>query len=266
MKSLEAALDLLSHFMGSEPDLGVGELAERTGMPKSRVSKILSTFRKYGLLMQDPATRRYKVDARAFALGSRFVNRSPLAQAALPVMRALCARSGHSVRLSIRVDDDVLYLLSIEGPHFIETGWRAGAWLPLHATSAARVFLAAMETGEVDRLLDVRGMPAITPRTVQDRDALKRLLREARIHGFAGNRDETARGLSTVSVPVYGPGGALIAALTLAFPSHVVGPDQEPPLIEMLHQSARVLSQKMGGDVYPHGNQKIPEPSAGGSK
>lgn len=258
MKSLDAALRLLSHFMGSEPDLGVGELAERTGMPKSQVSKVLSTFRKCGLLMQDPATRRYKVGARAFALGSRFVNHSPLAQAAVPLMRTLCERSGHSVRLSIRVDEDVLYLLSIEGPHFIDTGWRAGAWLPLHATSAARVFLAAMEEKEVDRLLDARGMPAITSDTIQDRGALKTMLREVHRQGFARNRDETARGLSTVSVPVFGADAALIAALTLAFPSHVVRLGQEPPLVEMLHQSARVLSQKMGSEVYPHGNRRIP--------
>ena len=141
MKSLNAALTLLAEFMASEPDLGVGELAERTGMPKSQVSKILSTFRKHGLLTQDPRTHRYRVDARAFALGSRFVNRNPLTQAALPVMRALSEQSGHSTRLSIRVGDDVLYLVGIEGPHFIDTGWRAGQWMPLHATSAARIFL-----------------------------------------------------------------------------------------------------------------------------
>jgi len=69
MKSLDAALTLLSQFMSSDPDFGVGELSERTGMPKSQVSKILSTFRRHGFLIQDPQTRRYKVDARAFALG-----------------------------------------------------------------------------------------------------------------------------------------------------------------------------------------------------
>ena len=37
MKSLDAALTLLSQFMSSDPDFGVGELSERTGMPKSQV-------------------------------------------------------------------------------------------------------------------------------------------------------------------------------------------------------------------------------------
>ena len=208
-------------------------------------------------MIQDPQTRRYKVDARAFALGSRFVNRSPLTQAALPLMRALTERSGHSTRLSIRVGEDVLYLVGIEGPHFVDTGWRAGQWMPLHATSAARIFLAAMPPEAVDRLLDTHGMPALTPDTIQDRAALRAMLGDVRRLGFARNRDETARGLATLSVPVYGLQGSLIAAITLAFPSHVVETGDEPGLVEMLHQTARIVSQKMGGEVYPYGNRDI---------
>jgi len=257
MKSLDAALGVLACFMGNEPTLGVGEIAERMAVPKSKVSKVLSTFRKHGILEQDPRTRRYAVGARAFALGSRFINYNPLTRAALPVMRELTERSGHSTRLSIRVGDDVLYLIGIEGPHFIDTGWRAGQWMPLHATSAARVILAFLDEQEVARLFEAKGTPAITPHTVTDGTELMAMLRQVRAEGIARNRDETASGLSTISVPVYGPHAAVIAALTLAFPSHTVLRDQEQPFVEMLHQSARVLSQKMGADAYPFGNLNI---------
>lgn len=257
MKSLDTALGILACFMGNAPTLGVGEIAQRMGLPKSNVSKVLSTFRKHGILEQDPRTRRYAVGAPAFALGSRFINHNSLTRAALPVMRELTERSGHSTRLSIRVGDDVLYLIGIEGPHFVDTGWRAGQWMPLHATSAARTILAFLDEAEVERLFDAKGTPAITPYTMTDRTDLMGMLRQVRIEGVARNRNETAPGLSTLSVPVYGPRAAVIAALTLGFPSHTVLPEQERPYTEMLHRAARVLSQKMGADAYPYGNLEL---------
>ncbi len=257
MKSLDAALKLLSQFTGEEAEISVSELSAKTGMPKSQVSKILLTFRKNGFLEKDDATQRYNVGPRAFALGSRFVNRNPLTRAALPVMRELTERSGHSTRLCIRVDYDVLYMLGIEGPHFIDTGWRVGQWMPLHASSAARIFLAEADEAEIDHIVSQRGMPALTAKTVQDPDELKAMLREAHAKGFARNYGETARGLSTLSVPIFGQGGVLAASLTIAFPTHVVDADSEPDLVEMMHRSARTLSQKIGSEVYPYGNLNI---------
>jgi len=254
MKSLDKALSLLSEFSGTEAEFGVGELALRTGMPKSQVSKILATFRKHRILEQDPQSHRYRVDAKAFALGSRFVNHSKLVRAAMPTMRDLAIRSNHSSRLSIRVDDDVLYLVSVEGPHFIETGWRAGQWMPMHAASAARVLLAFYPPEKIREILDKSGMTALTPETIRDPDALMALLAEVRSSGVARNRDETAIGLSTLSVPVLGARNEPIAALTLAFPSKLVTPAQEQPLIDLLHEGARTVSYKIGCSIYRFGS------------
>lgn len=257
MKSLDAALGLLRHFSDKKQDYSVGELADLAAMPKSQVSKILSTFRTSGMITQNPQTKRYSVGAVAFALGSRYVNHSPLMRAALPIMHKLVDKSGHSVRICIRVADEVLYLFCIEGPHFVDTGWRAGQWLPLHASSATCVILASMKTEEINRLLDHRPMEAFTPHTITDRAELMKVIADVRVTGIARYRDQAALGLATLSVPVFGQDEDLIATLTIAYPSHVMSEDQELPYIEMLHRSARILSQKMGSDIYPFGNIEL---------
>jgi DNA-binding IclR family transcriptional regulator len=247
---LDSALDLLSEFMGSEPDFGVAELAERTGMPKSQVSKILATFRAHQILEQDPRTRRYYVGPRTFALGSRFLNHDPLVRAAMPVLRNLVDQSGHSSRLSIRVGDEVLYLIGLEGPHFVETGWRAGQWMPMHAASAARVLLAFFPPQKIQEVLDTTKMAALTPETLTDRAKLMSMLSEIQQTGVARNRNETAVGLSTLSVPILGRDSDPIAALTLAFPSNIVHAEAEAPLVDMLRAGAQAISYKMGCAVY----------------
>jgi DNA-binding IclR family transcriptional regulator len=60
-----------------------------------------------------------------------------------------------------------------------------------------------------------------------------------------------------ISAPVYGRGGQPLGTLGLAFPSHVVPTQQEPQLIDALHGACRVLSQRVGCTVYPHGHAAV---------
>lgn len=256
MKSLRTALRVLREFGGDQRDFGVAELADRCGISKGQISKILAAFGESGLLIQDPLSRRYAVGARMFALGSRFVTHDRLCREAMPTMRELVARTGHSARLSVLDGDDVLYLLGIEGPLFIDTGWRAGTWLPVHSTAAGRILLSFMEPGRADRVLARAQMRPVTTHTVTDRAQIRKLVLSGRSRGYLTQRGETTEGLGVVAVPVFGQGTLAIAALSLAFPAHLVSVDDEADLADILHASARVLSQRVGGTVYPFGTRR----------
>ena len=259
MKSLSTALRLLMEFTGDQPVLGVGELAERSGLPKGQVSKILSTFRNHGVLTQDPATRRYSVGLAAFALGSRFVNHHPLSREALPILRRIVEQTGHSGRLSIMGGEKVVYLLQSEGPLLIDTGWRVGTFLPLHATTAGKVALAFLEPERVDELLGKEAPQAITPSTITDPEEVRSQLAAIRRTGYGISLGETTQGLGTLGVPVFGRDNGVLAVLGIAFPIQVVPRSDMPRLAAVLHGYARALSQRMGCPVYPFGGA---EPNA----
>lgn len=254
MKSLRSALRVLMEFCEEQQDFGVGELAERCKLSKSQVSKVLATFAEFGLLTQSPESRRYHVGARLYALGARYLNFDMLCRGAMPVMRDLVESTGHSARLSVLDGDRVLYLLGIEGPLFVDTGWRAGTWLPVHATSSGRVLLATMDPERARRLRPRQQLPAITERTVTELDEIDRIIERARTQGYSIQRGETTPGLGVISAPVFGRGSRPMGTLGLAFPSHVVPPSEEAPLIAALHGACRVLSQRLGCTVYPYGH------------
>lgn len=253
MKSLRTSLRILNEFAGDQRDYGVGEIAERCGLAKSQVSKVLDAFAEYGYLVQDPETRRYAVGVRTFALGSRFVTHDRLCRAAMPVMRDLVISSGHSVRLSVLDADRVLYLLGLEGPMFVDSGWRSGTWLPVHSTTAGRVLMAFMEPEQVNRLLADKPLRSVTPHTIVDEAAIRRLVAQALRNGYTSQRNETTLGLGTIAVPIFGPNQHAVGTLGLAFPSHVVKTGDEPALAAALHAAARTLSQRIGCQVYPYG-------------
>ena len=260
MKSLRTALRVLNVFEGDEKDYGVGEVAEWCGLAKSHVSKVLDAFAEFGYLVQDPETRRYAVGVRTFALGSRFVTHDRLCRAAMPVMRDLLNTSGHSVRISVLDGDHALYLLGLEGPMFLDSGWRSGTWLPVHSTSAGRVLMAFMDPQTVSRLLSEKPLRAVTPDTVTDEAAVRRLVAQVVRKGYITQRNETTVGLGTIAVPIFDAQRHAVGALGLAFPSHVVQASEESALAAKLHSSARTLSQRLGCQVYPYGGVELSTP------
>lgn len=258
MKSLRTSLRILNEFAGDQRDYGVGEIAERCGLAKSQVSKVLDAFAEYGLLVQDPDTRRYSVGVRTFALGSRFVTHDRLCRAAMPVMRDLVISSGHSVRLSVLDADRVLYLIGLEGPLFFDSGWRSGTWLPVHSTSTGRVLLAFMDPEHAARLWADTPFRKVTPHTITDEKEVRKRVAEVRIKGYSSQRNETTPGLGAIAVPLFGPDQHAIGTLGMAFPSHLVDEADEPALAAALHLAARTLSQRMGCTVYPFGGMAQP--------
>lgn len=257
MKSLRTGLRVLLEFEHDQRDFSVTELAQRCELAKSQVSKILSALVGAGLLVQDPAKRTYSVGLRCHVLGSRFTNYDTLCQAATPVMRELLGSSGHSVRLSVPDGDHSIYLIGLEGPMFVDTGWRSGNSVPVGASSAGRVLMAFMEPARRERLL-ANPVPPITPHTVRDRARLEELVASVPRDGFSIQRNETSLGLGVVSVPVFNSAQQIVGALGLAFPSHRVSADEEAGLVAALHDAARAISQRLGCQVYPFGSGSPP--------
>ena len=260
MKSLRMSLRLLLEFSGEQRDFGVGELAERCGVSKGQVSKVLEAFADHGFLSQDPETRRYSVGVQSYTLGARFLTNDRLCRAAMPVMRELVTRTGHSARLSILHGDQVLYLIGLEGPLFVDTGWRAGTSLPVHSTSAGRVLLAFMDPKLAQHLLSASPLLPVTEHTITDRVRIEKIVKEVRIKGYATQRSETTPGLGTIAVPVFDAQRQAIGALGIAFPSHVELAEDEVDIADRLHQAARTLSQRIGCTVYPFGRHKTMVP------
>ena len=252
MKSLRTGLRVLLEFEQNQRDFGVTELAQRCDLSKSQVSKILSALVDSGLVVQNPATRTYSVGQRCYVLGSRFTTYDSLCQAATPVMRELLNRTGHSVRLSVPDGDQSLYLIGLEGPMFMDTGWRSASSVPIGASSAGRVLMAYFDPRRSKRLLDLP-VPPLTKHTVRDRAKLEKLVAAVRRDGYSIQRNETSLGLGVVSVPLFKASQQLVGALGLAFPSHHVSAGDEPVLVEALHDAARAISQRLGCGVYPFG-------------
>lgn len=253
IKSLSTALLLLSRFVAARGPLGVGELAEHTGLHKSQVSKILKTFRDYDFLEQNPDTQKYSVGLNAFALGNNYVNANHLTRDALPVMRKLVDETGHSAVLSILRDGNVIHLLAVEGRLFIDGRWRVGRWMPYHATAAGKLLLAFGPPETIDFLLKTRGLPRITPNTITKERQFRAAVQKAHDTGISVSRSETYPSSAAIAAPLFDASGRAVATLGLICPEHLLTDSEERRLVAPLQRAARELSLRMGAESYPFG-------------
>jgi DNA-binding IclR family transcriptional regulator len=250
MKTIKNALQILALFKDEERPMGVNDVAERLGHGKSYVSRLLGAMRDMDFLQQDPATRKYTVGLEAFALGARYIADTPLTRTALPVMREISNETGDSVFLSIRHGLVCRHILAVEGPYFTETRWRVGVRLPLHASASGKILLAFAPDRD-DLLAELR-LDRSTPNTIVDRKRFEAELAKTRTQAYSTSREEQVVGLAACAVPLYGEQEALVAALSIVMPEHLLPEKKLKKIIGTLHTGARRLSSLYGARVYPH--------------
>jgi DNA-binding IclR family transcriptional regulator len=266
MKTLDTALQLLELFERDDLTLSVTQIADTTGLGKSKVSRLLAVFRDHGFLEQDSQTKRYRVGLSAFELGANYVRAEPLAREALPILRSIVEETGHSTTLSLTRCGRLIHILAVEGPHYIDGRWRVGTRLTFHATAAGKVMLAGMSEPELNRFLAENRLERITPSTVTDPVTLQRQVDEVRVKGYALTRGESSPGLAAIAVPVLGATAETVAALGIIIPDQHFSASATRSWIDSLHREARRLSIKCGAGDYPYGKVRSAIVLPGGSR
>ena len=192
MAALDRAISILNAFTTADRSLSLAEIAGRTGFYKSTILRLSGSLIK-GQLLERLDDGRYRIGPAAFRLGALYQRSFVAMDVLLPVMRDLSDLSLESVAFYVRSGDMRTCLYRIESKHAIRYMVREGDVLPLLAGSGGRV-LAAFSGAE--------GEPY---------EAIRRTYHYVSL----GDRDPETAG---ISAPVFGPGRALIGALTLAGP------------------------------------------------
>jgi len=256
MKSLTTSLRILSAFCGERLNWGVSELAQSLCLEKALVSKNLSCLREAGFLKQDGQSKAYSPGIRSFLLGAQFLHNNALVREAGAELRRLADSTGHTSTLCALQGTNVIHLAAVEGPHFLDIGWRVGTLVPFHASAVGKVLLAFAPPKLLDDAIADQGMRRFTKKTICEPSVFKKQLAKTVQVGWSETDQETMNGLAAQAVPVFGAEQHVVAALGLIFPRHAVSPAARTKQIGALHESARRISLRLGVQVYPYGKAR----------
>jgi IclR family KDG regulon transcriptional repressor len=219
VQALERALDILDCFNFQNRKLSLSDVVLRTGLNKTTVKRLIANLATRGYLQQDPQTRKYQLGMRLFELGGVVFSSFSLPRAAAYPMTELQNKTGATVLLGVKMEDQLVYVDKREGDGMIrissDIGWRR----PLHYGMLGMVLMAGLEPKEVLHILKRYPLEAHTPFSITDVDAFSLRLEEIRMQGYAVEKEEAVEGLTGVAAPIRNHSRQVVAALGIALPT-----------------------------------------------
>ncbi len=166
----------------AERPLSLQSMQVATDLPRATAHRLAVALEAHGLLRRDD-DGRFDLGPELAALGRVASERFPLAGLALPALEALRDDTGESAQLFVREGTHRRCVLSLQSPHALRWIVPEGVLFPLELGSAGRVL-----TGESG--------PA----------------------GWVQSVEEREPGVTSVSAPVIGAAGEILAAVSVSGP------------------------------------------------
>ena len=153
--TLARGLSVLRAFRADDDGLGNAELAARTGLPRSTVSRLTFTLRALGSLEHARGDERYRPGPVLLALGNVAAGAIPFVDAAAPPMQRLADDTGTLAVLGVR-DGGKLLLVRTWRPRGVASLWlEVGHRVPILRSSSGHALLAALPDAALGRVIEV---------------------------------------------------------------------------------------------------------------
>lgn len=219
---------------------GVSELADRLDRPTSTIHDHLRTLENEEYLIKDGDV--YRVGARFLQLGEQARNRMKVYNVAWPEVEELAEETGEHANMMIEEHGLGVFLYKARGSEAVHLDTHAGMRVPLQTTALGKAILAHRPRKEVEEILDRRGLPEITDRTITDREELVDELEEVQERGVAFDDEERVRGMRCVAAPITDNDDRALAALSVSGPkSRMLGETFTEELPERVLRRANVV-------------------------
>lgn len=233
-----AILDALAE---SGSDAGTNEVARRTGINASTVSRLLATLADAGLVEHIEASGRYRLGMRLVQLAEVVLDRLDLREVARPHLRALVAATHETATLSAPGELDAVTVDFVQSGASVQSVARLGRPSVAHATATGKVALAFG-----GRELPRGPLRVYTERTITDAAALAAEIERVRERGWAQAIGEREDGLNAVAAPVWDSRGALAAILGVQGPAPRFGARAMRAALDPLQERAAAVSAALG--------------------
>lgn len=232
--AVQRAIAIMDELAAARTELGTNEIARRTGINVSTVSRILATLADGGLVGHVPSTGRYRIGTGIVRLAGAV--ELDIRSLARPHLEELARHLGETATLSVPGEHEAFTLDFAQSPLNVRSVAEVGRSSVAHATAVGKVFLAYGGTPP-------RGpLQAYTARTIVDPAVLGAELAAIRDSGWAQATGEREEGLNAVAVPVLARDGKLAAILGVQGPAVRFSPRAMRVAVESLIEKAARIS------------------------
>ncbi len=216
---IERMTRLLDALAGQAEAVTLKQLAQATGLHPSTAHRILTAL-VHDRLVERIDQGNYRLGIRLLELGNLVKARISVREHALPLMRQLHAATGEAVNLSVRRDDEIVYVeRTSSGRAMMRVVNIVGARAPLHITAVGKLFLLEDGPEGLRAYADRARLAAYTRNTLTSVAALEKEFDRIRRQGYALDNEEAELGVRCIGAAVRDDTGTLVAGLSVSAPA-----------------------------------------------
>ena len=235
------AIQVLESLADGAGELGTNEIARRTGINPSTVSRLLATLAGAGLVEFVSASGRYRLGLRLVELANEVLARVDVRELARPHLEDLVAATAETATLSVPGAHVAITVDFVRSPSSVQSVAQIGRPSVAHATATGKVMLAFG-----DEAVPSAPLAAYTRRTIVSRAALARELDRVRLRGWADSIGEREDDLNALAAPVRDGRGVLAAIVGLQGPASRFNARARRAALPLLHERAEAISRVFG--------------------
>ena len=235
--AVQRAIAILDELAQARGELGTNEIARRTGINVSTISRILATLASGGLVDHVTSTGRYRLGAGVVRLAN--AAGLDIRSLARPHLEELAKHIGETVTLSVPGEHEAFTLDFVQSQLTVRSVAEVGRVSVAHATAVGKVLLAhggALPDGP---------LRAFTDRTIVDRGVLEVEVATVRERGWGQALGEREEDLNAVAAPVQDRAGHLVAILGVQGPAVRFSPRAMRTAVELLTEKAALISSAL---------------------
>lgn len=239
--AVERAFAVLDALADGQAELGTNEIARRTGINASTVSRLLATLASAGFVEHVAASGRYRLGIRLLELGNAVLARLDLREIARPHLQALAHATGETATLSAPGEGHAVTVDFVGSPSTVQSVARLGRPSVAHATATGKLLLAfgGQEPPEPPE--------RYTERTLVAPDELSDEIARVRERGYAEAIGEREEGLHALAAPIWGPQQELAGMLGVQGPGLRFGRAAMRAALPVLLERAEAVTAGLGG-------------------
>ncbi len=239
--ALDKGLDIIELLAATEEGLSQAEIAKALERSPNEIYRMLDRLVRRDYVRRT-SSDRYELTLKLFELSHATPPIRRLVSQATPVLRRFARDAEQAVHLVIHDRNILVVVAQVDGPGYWNLSIRVGSRINLTNTGSGHVFLAFASDEERTLMLE--------DQTEKRREKLSVLLQarltKVREQGYEAMASAQVAGVTNLSVPIFGPLGSVVAALTCPYTDRLDkqdAPDQAATLQMLIAAGGEVSAR-----------------------
>ena len=240
------AAEILKALAASATGQSATALAQRLGIPRASVYRVLEALEAANFVTHFDDSRRWGLGPGVYELGTAYTRSAPLQRRARSLMTQLAETTQECSHLAVLHGTDVLYVIEerpLGRPPLVSD---VGVRLPASLTASGLAMLAQLPAAQIRALYP--NSQALVRRTfagIETVTQLRSALAQTRQRGYAVEEDSVTPGFLSVAAPVLDRHGLPVASVAVTWEARRAHTATPQTLAQACQDTAAQLAQRL---------------------